>query len=111
VLARLEYLVRFGVDIGVAVGGARSPPTIQVFRGSLSSLETAGNQDAAYLIAQLDVAFAMLNLAKLTRDYQTAQQNRQNAGHYYEAASDLLSRSTSARRVVRFWMSVFTAGS
>jgi hypothetical protein len=36
VLARLEYLVRFGVDIGAAVGGARPPPACRHCAASAS---------------------------------------------------------------------------
>jgi hypothetical protein len=60
----------------------------------LRTLESARIQDAAYLNAQLDVAFAMLTLAKVTRDNQAVRQTVQKARQYYEAATDLLFRST-----------------
>jgi hypothetical protein len=57
-----------------------------------SGVATTSNVDASYLNAELDVAFAMLNLANLAPDYETTVRHKRNACDIYHSVTDLLSR-------------------
>lgn len=50
------------------------------------------NANASYLNAELDVAFAMLNLSNLAPDYEATVRHRRNACDIYHSMTDLLSR-------------------
>jgi hypothetical protein len=56
-------------------------------------VSTTNNASGSYLNAELDVAFAMLNLAKVTHDYEIRVRHRKNARDIYHSVTDPLSRS------------------